>query len=161
MALGSRAQSSRRAQGSNGQGSAAGGRDAVAAFAGTSVFSELSKRQLGALAKSARRIVHKPGDEVAAQGRGGLAFHVIVDGDAAVSVDGKARRTLYPGDSFGEISMIDGQPRSATVTAGERGLTTYALDRTRFLALVEDDRTVARAVMVALCGRIRANESSL
>ena len=135
--------------------------DAVAALAGVPLFADLSKRQLGAVAKLARRVVHKPGSEVASQGRGALAFHVIADGDAAVQVGGKARRTLHAGDYFGEISMIDGEPRSATVVAGAQGMTTFALNRTEFLKFVDSDKDFARAIMVALCGRIRASESSL
>ncbi len=132
--------------------------DVAAAFAGVPLFADLTKRHLTAVAKAARTVSHKAGAEVASQGKGGLAFHVIASGDAAVRVGGVARRTLGAGDYFGEISMIDGQPRSATVVAGKQGLTTYVLDRTRFLALVDDDKQFARAVMVALCGRIRASE---
>lgn len=134
---------------------------ALAAFAGVPLFADLSKRQLAAVAKLARRVVHKPGSETASQGRGALAFHVIAEGDAAVKVGDKTRRTLHAGDYFGEISMIDGEPRSATVAAGGHGMTTFALNRTEFLKLVDSDKDFARAIMVALCGRIRASESSL
>jgi CRP-like cAMP-binding protein len=134
--------------------------DAVAALTDVPIFSDLSKRQLGAVAKLSRRVVHKPGSEVSSQGRGALAFHVISEGDAKVHVGGKARRTLHAGDYFGEISMIDGEPRSATVVSGAHGMTTFALNRTEFLKLVDSDKDFARAIMVALCGRIRASESS-
>jgi CRP-like cAMP-binding protein len=135
--------------------------DAVGAFAGVPLFADLSKRQLGAVAKLARKVVHKPGAEIASQGRGALAFHVIAEGDAAVVVGGKPRRTLHAGDYFGEISMIDGEPRSATVVAGPHGMTTFALNRTEFLKFVDGDSDFARAIMIALCGRIRASENSL
>jgi CRP-like cAMP-binding protein len=68
---------------------------------------------------------------------------------------------LRPGDYFGEISVIDGKPRSATVVAGPDGLTTYYLNRTRFLSIVDSDPTVARAVMVGLCTRIRGSAGLL
>jgi CRP-like cAMP-binding protein len=133
----------------------------VQAFAGVGLFADLKKRQVTTLANAARKVVHSPGDEVAAEGRAALAFHVITDGEASVRVGTKVRRTLRPGDYFGEISMIDGLPRSATVLAGGAGLTTYALNRTQFLSILDKDRAIARAVMVALCGRIRAGESSV
>jgi CRP/FNR family cyclic AMP-dependent transcriptional regulator len=135
--------------------------DAATALAGVPLFADLSKRHIGAIAKLMKKVEHRPGSEVAAQGRGALAFHVIADGDAAVRVGDKLRRTLHAGDYFGEISMIDGEPRSATVVAGSHGMTTYALNRTEFLRLVDNEKDFARAIMVALCGRIRASESSL
>ena len=135
--------------------------DAATALAGVPLFADLSKRHRNSVAKLMKRVDHRAGSEVAAQGRGALSFHVIAEGDAQVSVGGKPRRTLHAGDYFGEISMIDGQPRSATVVAGSQGMTTYALNRTEFLRLVDSDKDVARAIMIALCGRIRASESSL
>lgn len=127
------------------------------AFAPAPLFAGLSKRKLSEVAKRARTLRHKAGSEIASEGRNGLAFHVVAEGQAQVLVGGVARRTLYPGDYFGEISMIDGQPRSATVVAGD-GLVTYALNRTEFRSIVDGDPEVARAIMVALCGRIRAAE---
>ena len=135
--------------------------DAVAALAGVPLFADLSKRHLTAVAKLTKKVAHRAGSEVASQGRGALSFHVIADGDAAVTVGGKPRRTLHAGDYFGEISMIDGAPRSATVVAGQHGMTTFALNRTEFLRLADSEKDFARAIMVALCGRIRASESSL
>ncbi len=128
------------------------------AFARVPLFAGLSRRKLADVAKRARTFTHKAGSEIASQGRNGLAFHVVADGEALVQVGGVARRTLYPGDYFGEISMIDGQPRSATVVAGDEGLVTYALNRTEFRSIVDADPEVARAIMVALCARIRAAE---
>lgn len=133
----------------------------VDAFAGVSLFAGLKKRQVVALAARARRTVHSPNQEVAVQGRGALAFHVIVEGEASVRVGTKRRRPLHAGDYFGEISMIDGLPRSATVQTGPNGMITYALNRTMFLSLIDSDPTIARAVLVALCARIRSSESDL
>jgi len=133
----------------------------IDALAGVSLFAGLKKRQLATIAESVRRTVHSPDNEVAVQGRGAFAFHIIVEGEASVRVGAKRRRPLHAGDYFGEISMIDGLPRSATVQAGPNGMITYALSRTVFLSLVEKDPTIARAVMVALCARIRSSESDL
>lgn len=130
--------------------------EAAQALAGVPLFAGMSKRHINSVAKLVRTVEHKRGAEVAAEGRGALAFHVVAAGSANVQIGGVPRRVLRPGDYFGEISMIDGQPRTATVTAGEDGLTTYALNRMQFLDLVDNDKDFARAVMVALCGRIRA-----
>src|SRR4051812_33509941 len=81
------------------------------------LFSELSTRQLKRIAAGAREIEHSEGHEVAHEGLGSLAFHLILSGRMSVSIGGREVRELGPGDYFGEISMIDGRPRSATVTA--------------------------------------------
>src|SRR5437764_3515410 len=107
------------------------------AFARVPLLAGLPRRKLADVAKRARTSRHKPGSEIASEGRNGLAFHVVAEGSAQVQVGGVARRTLYPGDYFGEISMIDGQPRSATVLAGDDGLVTYALNRTQFRLIVD------------------------
>jgi CRP/FNR family cyclic AMP-dependent transcriptional regulator len=140
----------------------AGGRlDPIDALAGVDLFAGLRRRHLQELAKAAREIRHTPGSDVVTEGRVGLGFHVIAAGTAEVFVGTASRGLLRPGDYFGEISVIDGKPRSATVVAGPDGLTTYHLNRTKFLAIVDGDRNVARAVMVGLCTRIRASASTL
>ncbi len=137
------------------------GVNAKAVLAAVPLFAGLSGRHLDAVAKIARSVTHSPGTDVAVQGRGALAFHVVISGSATVSVNGLARRTLGPGDYFGEISLLDGEPRSATVTAGgEAKLITLALNRTTFLQLVDKEPSIARGLITALCGRIRAIEQT-
>src|SRR3954454_9252178 len=57
------------------------------------------------------------GEAITTEGRSGIGFFLIEDGEAAVAVGGEIVRTLGPGDHFGEIALIDEGPRSATVTA--------------------------------------------
>ena len=83
------------------------------------LFSGLSGRQLKKVIGRAREVDHEAGREIAHEGLGGLAFHLVLDGEVAVSIGGTEVRRLHPGDYFGEISMIDGKPRSATVTVTE------------------------------------------
>ena len=130
------------------------------ALAQVPLFAGLKKRQLRDVAGVARSIRHAPGNEVAAEGTGGLAFHIITEGSAEVSVGGTSRHPLTVGDYFGEVSMIDGKPRTATVTAGPNGLVTAALHRSAFMSLLQKDFSVASAVLVALCARIRLIEAA-
>ncbi len=62
-------------------------------------------------------------------------------------------RTLGPGDYFGEISMIDGRPRSATVTALE-AMRLMAIPHQDFEAVVDADPEVARHLLKTLCARL-------
>jgi len=118
----------------------------------------LSKSQLKRLASAAREVSHPPGKDVATEGRGALAFHLIIQGSATVSKDGRELRTLGPGDYFGEISMIDGQPRSGTVTALE-ALKVMAIPHQVFEAVVEEDPDVAHRLLKSLCARLREAEA--
>lgn len=122
------------------------------------LFQGLSKRQLKKLVGDSREVEHAAGHHVAEEGLGSLAFHLILEGDAEVRHGEQAVRTLGPGEYFGEISIIDGKPRSATVVAGDDGLTTFAIPYQSFQNLLDDDPTFARALLTTLCARLREAE---
>lgn len=85
---------------------------------GVPLFSGLSQRQLRQLARLCRERRFPVGARLAKQGEmSGVAFFVIADGEAAVSVDGKRLGTMGPGDHFGELAMISQRERTATVEA--------------------------------------------
>ncbi|NYD40690.1 cyclic nucleotide-binding domain-containing protein [Nocardioides panaciterrulae] len=121
------------------------------------IFAGLSRRQLGKLVDQSKRVPHPAGREVATEGEGALALHLILSGKAEVTRHGKAVRTLGEGDYFGEISMIDGRRRSATVTASTE-LTTLAVPHAVFERLLRDDAGFALELLKVLCGRLRESE---
>lgn len=129
-----------------------------AVIASVDLFRDLSKSQLKRLAEASIEVSHPPGKAVATEGRGGLAFHLILEGSATVSKDGRVLRTLGPGDYFGEISMIDGLPRSATVTALEP-LKAVAIPHVDFEGVIDDDPEFARHLLKTLCARLREAEA--
>ena len=122
------------------------------------LFQGLSKRQLKKLVSESREVEHAAGHHVAEEGLGSLAFHLILEGEAEVRHGEQALRTLGPGEYFGEISIIDGKPRSATVAAGDDGLTTFAIPYQSFQNLLDDDPAFARALLTTLCARLREAE---
>ena len=132
--------------------------DVEAMVANVALFSGLSHRQVHKLVDRAREVKHPAGQEVAAQGMGALAFHLVLAGHASVTRDGKEIRTLGPGEYFGEIGMIDGKPRSATVTATE-DMISLAVPHQEFERLVGDEPDFARALLGTLCARIREAEA--
>jgi CRP/FNR family cyclic AMP-dependent transcriptional regulator len=127
-------------------------------LAAIDIFSSLSRRQVKKLVAAGREVRSEAGKEIATEDRGALALHVILDGSAEVSRAGRPLRTLGAGDYFGEISMIDGKPRSATVAA-TTDLTAFAIPHGQFAELVAKDAELASALLVALCGRLREAES--
>ena len=84
------------------------------------LFSTLSQRQLRGLRKDFRERSYRPGTTILVEGKmGGVDFFVIVEGEASVSIGGKEVGRLRPGDHFGELGLITGRERNATVTAVE------------------------------------------
>lgn len=118
------------------------------------LFAGLSKRALKHLVGNSREVEHTNGDEVIAERAGAVGFHLILEGTARVSTGPAVRRDLGPGDYFGEISVIDGKPRSASVKAVE-GLRTLAIQPLVVRDLIESNPKFAHALMVQLCSRIR------
>lgn len=129
-----------------------------ARLAATGLFEGLPKRSLNLLAKSGREIKHADGHEVITEGAGAIGFHLITAGTARVTTGGAVRRTLGVGDYFGEISAIDGRPRSASVEAVEN-LTTFAVTPVVVNTLLDDNPAFARRLLLLLCSRLREAEA--
>jgi CRP-like cAMP-binding protein len=123
------------------------------------LFAGLSGRQLDRLASRAKEVQHAPGRTVTTEGNVALGFHLILEGQATVTQGSAVRRSLGPGDHFGEISMIDGKPRSATVTA-DTAMRTLTVPHATFEELVDQDPAFARGLLKVLCARLREAEAA-
>jgi CRP-like cAMP-binding protein len=123
------------------------------------LFAHVRKRQLAKVAKLARVRVFAPGDVVIRRGEPGDGFYLILSGRARV-VGKRGARPLRVGDYFGEMALLDGAARSATIAAdGE--LQTMELPRRPFLRLLEQEPGISIAMLTELAGRVRALEKSL
>ena len=93
-------------------------RDEIAdTLAGFAIFSDLSSAQLQQVAHTFEEAVYPEGERILRQGLTGSGFFVILDGEAAVVVDGDRRATLGRGEFFGEVSVLLGEPPVADVVA--------------------------------------------
>ena len=132
-------------------------RDPVAAVQRVKLFADLDRRQAEQIARLLKLRPFSKGEIVIMEGSGGAAFFIIDSGEATVSCKGVQLATLGPGDYFGEIALIDGGPRSATVTAGT-DLVCYGLTFWEFRPLVEKNSAIAWKLLQALAKRLRAAE---
>ena len=94
------------------------------------------------------------------QGATDSGLQLILEGSATVSVHGVERGRLDEGAYFGEISLIDSAPRSATVTAGPDGARTFSISPLAFSDLLDAHPAIARALLPALTAHIRRIESA-
>jgi CRP-like cAMP-binding protein len=124
------------------------------------LFKGLSKRHLRRIARAAELLQHVGTVEVVHAGAPGDSFYVIVDGAAEYrALDGDTG-TLQPGDYFGELALIDGAPRAATVTSiGE--LTALRISRSSFLKLLRDEPAIAVGLLPGLVAIVRELQSQL
>jgi CRP-like cAMP-binding protein len=131
-----------------------------AVIATVPVFASLSKRDLKKIAGLTSTVRYHEGATVIREGDPGDAFYVTVEGRAKVVADGKAIHRLIPGDHFGEISLLDGGARSASVVA-ETPMTLLRLPRASFLKLVKSDPDLTRALLASLARMVRRVDRSL
>jgi CRP/FNR family transcriptional regulator, cyclic AMP receptor protein len=128
--------------------------DWAAVLATLPLFSGLSKRQLRALAKLAMVVDYSPGEVIVQTGDRGDSFYLMLEGRARVL--GKSR-VLRPGDFFGEMALVDGGPRSATITA-TNAVRVMNLPRRAFLRALKQDPQIGLTIMETLAGRVRRLE---
>jgi CRP-like cAMP-binding protein len=123
------------------------------------LFEDLSDRELGSVASVGREVERSSGSGVTTEGESGVGFHLILQGTADVAIGGSVARTLGPGDHFGEISLIDGGPRTATVTATSE-LRTFSIAAWDFGPLLDKHPEITRKILVGLCRVIRAQDAA-
>ena len=117
------------------------------------LFSSLSKHQLMRVLRAARAIEFQPNAEIIREGEAGKGLYTVTDGSAKVLVDGNQLAT-GPGSYFGEISVIDGGPRTATIVAATR-VSTLELAPSAFLPILDSEPQVALALSAELCRWLR------
>ena len=126
------------------------------------LFADLSPRDLRRIAGLAEETWFNPGRVIVEEGQPGSSFYVILDGEAKVT-KGRALRVLSrlgPGDHFGEMALLDGQPRSATVIA-ETSVDAIRIKRATFRELLKREPEVGLRIMAGLAARVREYERQL
>lgn len=95
----------------------AGREELIDSIAGFGLFADLTSPQLEGVVHTFEEMAYADGERILRQGLSGSGFHVIIDGEAAVVVDGTERARLGRGDFFGEVSILLGESPIADVVA--------------------------------------------
>lgn len=125
---------------------------------GIPLFAEADDRFLERLAGEFMERRYAAGETIAEEGEAGRTFFVIENGGVTVTVHGREVGRLGPGDSFGEMALIDKSARSATVKADSE-VHGYQLPVWSFRPFVESHPEMAWALLEALAQRVREAES--
>jgi potassium-dependent mechanosensitive channel len=129
------------------------GKDWVPVLEDLPLFAGMSKRHLRRIPARAKR--YGDGEAIVRAGDPGNAFYVVLDGTVRVKPPKGRSATLKAGDSFGEMALLDGAPRSADISAvGE--VTLMVIGRAGFTKLLRSEPQIASALLRTLAGRLRA-----
>jgi len=118
------------------------------------LFHGLSDKELRKVARLARPVSFEPGAKILAEGDDATALFVVHRGRAKVISDGTERSTIEPDEPFGELSLLDGGPRTATVVA-ETPVTVLEIPSGTFLTLLDGDAVLRRRIYVELARRLQ------
>lgn len=121
------------------------------------ILAECTRKQLRAVAAISRVVEVPAGTVLTRAGTPGEEFFILVDGSATVEISPRKRRHLGPGDFFGEMSLLDGGPRSATVAA-ETDVRLLVILRRNFQSLLREVPELTQKILYVLSRRVRALE---
>ena len=128
----------------------------VQLLSGVSLFSSCNSRELSRLASLLDEIEVPRGKVLAREGEPGWEFFVVADGRARAAVRGRKVASFGPGGFFGEMSLLDQGPRTATVTA-ETDVTMLGLTAWVFKGLVEQNPPIATKLLKTMAERLRSH----
>ncbi|HXG17357.1 MAG TPA: cyclic nucleotide-binding domain-containing protein [Calidithermus sp.] len=131
----------------------------IARLAEVPLLEGCTRGQLKAVARIAEIREVPAGTVLTRAGERGEEFFLLMDGKARVEISPRKRVTLAPGDFFGEMSLLDGEPRSATVTT-ETAARLLVIRRRDFARLLREVPELTRAILAVLCRRLRQAEQA-
>ena len=123
------------------------------------LFEGLPASELRSIEKQMKIVRHPAGHEIVVRGENGVGFMVILDGNVSVStVQGKTRK-LGPGDSFGEMALLDHEGRSATIKA-DTDVSLATIPEWNFKPFLKEHPEVTYRLLQLLSQRVRQAEGT-
>jgi CRP/FNR family transcriptional regulator, cyclic AMP receptor protein len=137
----------------------AGSADTVSLLATVPFFASLDEKRRKTMASNGKEQSYKQGDKIVGEGATGVGFFLILNGNAEVRKGGKALAKLEKGQFFGEMSLIDGSPRSADVVAASP-TTCWVLTSWAFEGLVKSNPEIALVMLKEMVKRLRSAQGT-
>ncbi len=130
-------------------------RELTELLADVGIFSRCTTRQRRTIARHAQIAELSAGVELVRKGEPGDALFVILEGEAVVSAEGAELNRVGTGAYFGELAILDGEPRSATVVA-ETDVKVAVIGIRMFRTMLREFPDLAEQLLIALAGELRA-----
>ena len=134
-------------------------KDVVTRLGQVPILAGCSKRELQTIARAVRELEHEAGSVIAKEGEPGAGLFVIDQGEADVTIGGRKVNHLKAGDFFGEMALLDGGPRTASVTA-TTPVKLFALTEWVYRGLLAEHPSIAIRTLEAMAARLRKAASS-
>ena len=136
------------------------GRRGADLLAQVPLFEGLSKRHLKKIAEHADQVSFREKETIVEAGQPGGTFFVVVEGEAKVVQKDRVIARVGPGEFFGEISLLDGGPRTASVVA-DTPVVAVRLFKASFDRVVREEPGVAAKILAVVAGRLRQAEKTV
>jgi CRP-like cAMP-binding protein len=124
------------------------------------LFSSCNSKELAKIAKASDELSLAEGKVLMAQDQPGREAFVIVDGRATVRIGDTDVAELGPGDHVGELALLDGGTRTATVTAAT-DMTVLVISQRAFFGLLDEVPGLARKILASIAGMVRELDEQL
>ena len=121
---------------------------------GTALFADISENILGTIVPIMKEVAYHPAQEIFAKGALGASLFIIGEGDVGIFSGAQHLATFHRGDFFGELALLDAEPRSATAVA-QGPVVVFRLDQEDFYEVMEEHSEVLRNILRVLCQRLR------
>ena len=132
-----------------------GGRDSyLDHLASVPLFAACSRKDLQNIARASDEVSVRAGKVLVEQGQIGRECFVVVEGSATVKRNGRKVATFGPGDYFGELSLLDKGPRTATVAA-DTDMKVLVLGPREFSGVLDSVPGLAHKLLATLASRVR------
>ena len=122
------------------------------------LFKGLPDKELKSIEKELKVITHPAGHDIVVKGGSGVGFMIITEGSVTVTTVQGKKRKLGPGDSFGEMALLDHEGRSASIKADTQ-VTLATIPEWNFKSFLEEHPEVAYRLLQSLSQRVRRAEA--
>jgi CRP-like cAMP-binding protein len=136
------------------------GSDYLDHLASIRLFSSCNRKELAKIAKSTDELQVEAGKVLTEEGRSGHEAFIIIDGEATVEIGGREVARLGPGRQFGELALLDGGPRTATVVAAT-DMKLLVISQRAFFSLLDEVPGLSRKLLTQMATIIRELDARL
>ncbi|MGI4863966.1 MAG: cyclic nucleotide-binding domain-containing protein [Janthinobacterium lividum] len=120
----------------------------------TALFAETPENVLSSIVPIMQEVSFPPGHQIFAKGDLGASLYIVYEGEVGIFNGPQLLTTFHSGDFFGELALLDAEPRSATAVA-QGPVRAFRLDQDDFYDVMEERGEVLRNILRVLCQRLR------